>query len=137
MAQASTRKKANGNGQSSTQADFASMFAENGKTFEAMAEANKAMMQGWSDMNQELMRFFGERFKQDMDCTQSLMGCSRPEEFMDVQRGFMEQAMRDYWAEAEKLMIIANGMARNGWAPVEERAAHLAESGQSGAPAAK
>ena len=50
MAQASTRKKANGNGQSST-TDFTSMFAENGKTLEAMAEANRAMMQGWSDMN--------------------------------------------------------------------------------------
>ena len=133
MAQASTRKKANGNGQSSNPADFASMFAENGKTFEAMAEANKAVMQGWSDINQELMRFFGERFKQDMDCTQSLMGCSRPEEFIEVQRGFMEQAMRDYWTEAEKLMTIANGMARNGLAPVEERTAHTAESGPQAA----
>ena len=131
MAQASTRKKANGNGQSSAPADFTSMFAENGRALEAVAEANKALMQGWSDINQELMRFFGERFKQDMDCTQSLMGCSRPEEFIDVQRGFMEQAMRDYWAEAETLMNMANGMARNGWAPVEERATHLAEGAQA------
>ena len=136
MAQASTRKKTNGNGQSAT-ADFASMFAENGRTFEAVAEANKALMQGWSDINQELMRFFGERFKQDMDCTQSLMGCSRPEEFIEVQRGFMEQAMRDYWTEAEKLMTMANGMAGNGWAQFEERSARLAESGQSGVQAAK
>ncbi len=137
MAQASTRKKANGNGQSPNPADFTAMFAENGKTFEAVTEANKALMQGWSDINQELMRFFGERFKQDMDCTQSLMGCSRPEEFIEVQRGFMEQAMRDYWSEAETLMNMANGMARNGWAPVEERATHLAESGPSGTAAAK
>ena len=137
MAQASTRKKANGNGQSSAPADFTSMFAENGRALEAVAEANKALMQGWSDINQELMRFFGERFKQDMDCTQSLMGCSRPEEFIDVHRGFMEQAMRDYWAEAETLMNMANGMARNGWAPVEERATNLAESGRSGTQAAK
>ena len=136
MAQASMRKKTNGNGQGAT-ADFASMFAENGRTFEAVAEANKALMQGWSDINQELMRFFGERFKQDMDCTQSLMGCSRPEEFIEVQRGFMEQAMRDYWTEAEKLMTMANGMAGNGWAQFEERSARPAESGQSGVQAAK
>ncbi len=127
MAQASTRKKANGNGQSPASADYAAMFAENGKTFEAVAEANKALMQGWTDINQELMRFFGERFKQDMTCTQSLMGCTRPEDFIDIQRGFMEQAMRDYWTEAEKLMNMATGMARHGWAPVEERATHMAE----------
>lgn len=127
MAHATTRKKTNGHGPSPAQNDFTSMFAENGKTLEAVAEANRALMQGWTDINQELMRFFGERFKQDMDCTQSLMGCTRPEEFMDVQRGFMEQAMRDYWSEAEKIMTMANGMARNGWAPVEERAHEAAE----------
>ena len=88
---------------------------------QTMLAANQAMMNGWTALNQEIMAFADHRMREEFGRTESLFGCSGPEEALQVQASFVQAAGEDYVREAQKLMGMMRDISRDCWAPVEER----------------
>ncbi|MDJ0982934.1 MAG: phasin family protein [Kiloniellales bacterium] len=86
-----------------------------------MLMANQAMLNGWTAFNQEVMAFADQRLRAELGRTESLIGCSSPEEALQLQASFVQAAGEDYLREAQKLMGMMMDISRDCWAPVEER----------------
>ena len=83
--------------------------------------ANQAMLNGWTAFNQEVMAFADHRLRAEFGRTESLIGCSSPEEALQLQASFVQAAGEDYLREAQKLMGMMMDISREYWAPVEEQ----------------
>lgn len=94
----------------------------NGEAFDAMLEANRAMMNGIAALNGELMAFADQRLRQDIERGESLMGCTKAEDALRVQMDFAETARQDYLREAHKVMDMMMEISKGCWAPVESQA---------------
>ena len=101
--------------------DFGEFAKSNQDAVQTMLAANQAMMNGWTALNQELMAFADHRMREEFGRTESLFGCSGPEEALQVQASFAQAAGEDYLREAQKLMGMMMDISRDCWAPVEER----------------
>ncbi len=99
------------------------LMVSNSEGFETAIESQRAVLDGMAEISQEVMSFMSHRFKEDMEVSSTLMACKTPEEAFHVQRQFAETATREYFEEARKVMELAARVAREGWAPVERRAA--------------
>ena len=101
--------------------DLGAFARSNGEAFETFIKANQAMMGGWAALNQELMSFTDRRLREGFERTESLIGCSNPEDAFKLQCGFAKTAGEDYVAETQKLMGLMMEISRDCWAPVEDR----------------
>lgn len=112
--------------------DIGAFARSNGEAFETFVKANQAMMDGWAALNQELMAFTDRRLREGFERTESLIGCSNPEDAFKLQCGFAKTAGEDYLAESQKLMGLMMEISRDCWAPVEDRTRQaLHDLGQS------
>ena len=101
--------------------EFGDFAKSNQDAVQTVLAANQAMMNGWTALNQELMAFADHRMREEFGRTESLFGCSGPEEALQVQASFAQAAGEDYLREAQKLMGMMMDISRDCWAPVEER----------------
>lgn len=101
--------------------DLGAFAKSNGEAFETFIKANQAMMDGWAALNQELMAFTDRRLREGFERTESLIGCSNPEDAFKLQCGFAKTAGEAYLAETQKLMDLMMEISRDCWAPVEDR----------------
>ncbi len=108
---------------------MAAFVAGSGEGIETAMESQRAVLDGMTEISQEVMTFMSHRFQEDMEASQSLMACTTPEEAFHVQRRFAETATREYFDEARKVMELAARVARDGWAPVERRTAETLKAG--------
>ena len=110
-----------GETEATTAFDFGDFAKSNQDAVQAMLMANQAMMNGWTAFNQEVMAFADQRLRAELGRTESLIGCSSPEEALQLQASFVQAAGEDYLREAQKLMGMMMDISREYWAPVEEQ----------------
>lgn len=84
-------------------APFAGMANFNEGILGAYAQAGKALLENAVSMNQELMRFAGERFQADVEALQKLTQCRNVQEMAEFQSSFAKSAAEAYQAEVARL----------------------------------
>jgi hypothetical protein len=103
------------------QIDVAKLLDTNGDNLKAMMRANEAILEGLAELGREMIAFGNTRLRQDLAATESFMGCKDAGETFRVQMDFARSASEQYYAEANKLMELANKMAKDCWSPIEGR----------------
>jgi len=103
------------------QADVAKMLDANGENLKAVMRANEAILEGLSELGREMIAFGSSRLRQDLAASECLMGCKDAGEAFRVQMEFARTAGEQYYTEANKLMELANKMAKACWSPLEDR----------------
>lgn len=88
-------------------ADASDMFEANGAVFAAALKASEAMFAGVAEINREMMSFAGDRVRQSVETSGSLMGCHDPAEAFNVQCEHARRATQAYLEEATRLMSLA------------------------------
>jgi hypothetical protein len=75
-----------------------------------------------SALNEEMMKFMALRMQHDAEFGQSLTQCDNWASAADLQRGWVQEAGEEYFAEAGKLLELASKVTVESWKPVQERA---------------
>ena len=114
-------EKAEGPSGGDGQADLGSLMDANGETFRAIMKANEAMLEGMAAMGREIMEFRNERTRRDIETSESLMRCNDLEEAFRLQCDYAREASQQYFEEASRLMNLTAKIAREYWAPLEDR----------------
>ncbi|MCH7996029.1 MAG: phasin family protein, partial [Planctomycetes bacterium] len=83
---------------------FAGMAGLNGSMFEIYAQTGQAILENAFALNQEMMRFAGERFQADVEAVQTLSQCTNWQDMAEFQSNFTRSAAEVYQAEISKLM---------------------------------
>ena len=76
----------------------------NGDMLDTYVRASQKLFDNVFAVNEELMRFAGNRFEKDMEAFQSLTQCKNSDEFVALQSDFMRTTAEDYQAEITKLV---------------------------------
>lgn len=98
-----------------------SLMATNGETLRAVMKANEAALEGMVAIGREIMEFGTERVRRDLETQGSLMRCTNAEEAYRLQCDYAREATQQYFEEASKLMNLSAQIARDCWAPIEDR----------------
>lgn len=99
--------------------DFRAVLETNGAALAAAVKASEAMLQGWAEMNREMMSFAGERFRKSFEVSESLMGCNDPAQAFSVQCDHARRATQAYLEEATRLMSLAAKLSEECLQPIE------------------
>lgn len=91
------------------------------RNLQVATRAARAYYNGAAKLNQEVMNFFNDRVRKDIETATTFMSSTSSEEAFHKQAEFVEEAIRDYADEASKLLHLAADMAHETLAPVEER----------------
>lgn len=83
---------------------FGDMGDINGNVFEAYVRTSQAILENAAALNQEMVRFAGERFRADLEAMQTLPGYTNVQGVVSFQSEFMRRAAEAYQAEFTKLM---------------------------------
>jgi Phasin protein len=102
---------------------FAGMSGLNGGMFETYAQAGQALMESAFAVNEEMMRFAGERFQADMAAFQTLSQCTNWQDVAGFRSEFARSAMEAYREEFSKLMERSMGATAATWTPLNGPAA--------------
>lgn len=93
----------------------------NGENLKALMRANEAILEGLGALGREMLAFGSTRLRADLATSESLMCCKDASEALQVQMDFVRKASEEYYSEANKLMELANKMAKDCWSPFEDR----------------
>jgi hypothetical protein len=85
-------------------APFADFGDFNNNAFEAYIRTSQAILENAAALNQELMRFAGERFQTDLEAMQALPGYTNVQGVVSFQSDFMRRAAEAYQSEFSKIM---------------------------------
>lgn len=101
--------------------DYLKFFQPDDAAMEAVVKASDAMLKGMAALGQEMVDFANTRLKQNLETSQSLMGCNDVSQAFGLQCDFARTATQHYLQETSKLMNLTVSMTRQSWAPLEER----------------
>lgn len=99
----------------------------NGSIVGAYVQASQAILENAYTLNQEMLRFAGERFQADVAALQTLSQCTNWEEMAGVQSKFTRTATEAYQAEIAKLTARSSDAISAAWQPLQETAKTLSE----------
>ncbi len=95
------------NGKVKTKKTAASeMEAFNQLSLDALAKPYNTWMQSAAKLQDELMRFYGKRIKEDMELSARIAECNNAGEVLHEQLNFASAMFNDYASENLKLMEI-------------------------------
>ena len=77
--------------------------AFNGALAESYAQAGRMLVENAVNMNQEIVRFAGERLQTDLATLQAMMRCANLNDAIAVQTEFVQSAVKAYQTELGKL----------------------------------
>lgn len=103
-------------------ADYSAVFQTNGAAFAAALRAGEAMLQGWAEINREMMNFASDRLRRSLETSESLIGCQDPTQAFGVQCEHARQATQAYLEEATRLMSLAAKLSEDCLTPIEAQA---------------
>ena len=98
------------------------MAAFNGAALDMLTRMGQAYYNSISALNEEMMKFMALRMQHDAEFGQSLTKCDNWASAADLQRGWVQEAGEEYFAEAGKLLELASKVTVESWKPVQERA---------------
>ena len=101
---------------------LARMAAFNGAALDMLTRMGQAYFNSISALNEEMMKFMALRMQHDAEFGQSLTKCDNWATAADLQRGWVQEAGEEYFAEAGKLLELASKVTVESWKPVQERA---------------
>ena len=108
---------------------FAEMEDFNASAFDAYLRTSRAILENTAALNQEMMRFAGERFQVDLEALQTLPGYTNVQGVMTFQTEFMRKAAEAYQAEFSKLMQQSTEAASTMFEPLIESVKSSAKEG--------
>jgi len=94
----------------------------NTNAFEAYVRTSRAILENAAALNQEMVRFAGERFQADLEAIQTLPGYTNVQGVVNFQSDFMRSAAEAYQAEFSKLMQQSNEAISTMFEPLIETA---------------
>jgi hypothetical protein len=98
----------------------------NGSLINSYVGASQKILEGAVGLNQEMMRFAGERLEADMEAFQQLCQCTNWPAFMNFQSSFAHSALEAYQSEMTKLADLTSKTTTATWEPLYD----LAKGGQ-------
>jgi len=101
---------------------FVDMTRLNGGMFEPWAQTGQALMETAFALNQQMMRFAGERLQADMEAFQALSQCANWQDMTGFQADFARSAVEAYQAQFFKLMERSAEAGTATWKPVYDSA---------------
>lgn len=101
----------------------------NSNAFEAYIRTSQAILENAAALNQELVRFAGERFQTDVEAMQALPGYTNVQGVVSFQSDFMRKAAEAYQTEFSKLMQQSTEAASTMFEPLIESAKNSAKQG--------
>jgi len=101
---------------------LARMASFNGAALDMLTRMGQAYFNSISALNEEMMKFMALRMQHDAEFGQSLTKCDNWASAADLQRGWVQEAGEEYFAEAGKLLELASKVTVESWKPVQERA---------------
>ena len=99
---------------------LSTMNVLNGRLMACYARAGQTALMNAVKMNQELMRFAGERFQADVQALQAMSRCSNWNELADCQSDFARTVTQAYEAELSKLMSMGSDATSQTLKPLQE-----------------
>jgi hypothetical protein len=94
----------------------------NGSLIKSYVGASQKILQGAVGLNQEMMRFAGERLEADMEALQQLSQCTNWPAFMNFQSSFARSAVEAYQNEMTKLADLTSKATAATWQPLYQLA---------------
>jgi hypothetical protein len=94
----------------------------NDNIFEAYVRTSKAILESAAALNQEMVRFAGERYQADLEAIQTLPNYTNVQGVVDFQSEFMRKAAEAYQTEFSKLMQQSADAASTVFEPMIESA---------------
>jgi hypothetical protein len=89
--------------------------------------ASQAMLRGMAALQSEMLAFANTRLREGLEASGSLLECrGDARQAVNLQLDFARRATEQYLDEAGKLMALAAQMARECWAPIEEKGREVA-----------
>jgi len=111
---------------------LAGMSVYNGKLLDCYARAGQTFFMNAFKLNQEILRFTGERFQADLRALQALCRCGNWNEVADCQTAFARTAAESYETEMSKLATMSTDATSATLKPLQEAAETLSD-GQAAA----
>jgi len=113
--------------------DVGDISTFNGRNLEVAMRMGQAMFDGMATINQEFMRFMGERLQEDMRTARSFADCRHPSEFVDAELRFMQTCVQQYAENTNRMLGIAAEVMRNGMDDVEHVVTDIAKATEEAA----
>jgi hypothetical protein len=92
----------------------------NGKLMACYARAGQTALMNAVKMNQEILRFAGERFQADVHALQTMSRCTNWTEFTDCQTDFARTVTEAYETEVSRLMTMGTDATNATLKPLQD-----------------
>jgi hypothetical protein len=106
-------------------------------TFDDVANASQAYINGIAAVNREIASFLQARFQHDIALGESLARCRTLADASKVQNDWLKQAHDDYTAESHKLFELGSSLMRASSAPAAATRSAKADTSESAGSATK
>ncbi len=87
---------------------------------EAFVQANETIINGMAALNSEMLTFGNKRLRENIERSESLVGCKGAEEAFRIQFDFAQSATQQYMDQTNNLLTILAKMTGIFWAPLQE-----------------
>ena len=91
------------------------------QVFESFVQSNEAILAGMGALNSEMATFCNERFRENVESSGSLVGCSDAEEAFKIQWDFCQRATEQYLNQTSNLLGIMAKMTGDFLTPLQEQ----------------
>jgi hypothetical protein len=108
---------------------FMEMGEFNENFFEAYVRTSQAILESAAALNQEMVRFAGERYQADLEAIQTLPGYTNVQGVVNFQSEFMRKTAEAYQTEFSKLMQQSADAASTVFEPMIETASGPVKGG--------
>ncbi len=117
---ARSTKRTSGPKQATERSEHEADIGEISDDLEAFVQANEAIMNGMAVLSSEMLAFGNTRLRQNIERSESLVGCKDAEEAFRTQFEFAQSATQQYLDQTNNLLTILAKMAEDFWAPLQE-----------------
>ncbi len=117
---AGSTKKTSGPKQATEPSEHEADIGEISDDLEAFVQANEAIMNGMAALSSEMLAFGDKRLRQNIERSESLVGCKDAEEAFRTQFDFAQSATQQYLDQTNNLLTILAKMTGDFWAPLQE-----------------
>ena len=87
---------------------------------EAFVQANEVIMNAMAALSLEMLAFGDKRLRENIERSESLVGCKDAEEAFRIQFDFAQSATQQYLNQTNNLLTMLTKMTGDFWAPLQE-----------------
>ncbi len=117
---ARSTKKSSGPKQATGRSEHEADIGEISDDLESFVQANEVIMNGVTALSSEMLAFGNKRLRENIERSESLVGCEDAEEAFRIQCVFAQSATQQYLDQSNNLLTILAKMTEDFWAPLQE-----------------